>query len=137
MAIPLPAAPAQLAILARMADDDRQQYRTLIDALARECREGQGQIGARRARTGTWNPSAGAVPGDFPDQRRINELLAGMRQGDREVLAQMLAQAFQDGVFTALRVLHDHQVPPFQDGYEGTPFNDFTGRLDDWPWPTS
>jgi hypothetical protein len=40
-------------------------------------------------------------------------------------------------VFIALRVLHDHGVPPFEDGYEGTPFNDFTGRLYDWPWPAS
>ena len=120
-----------------MADDDRQLYRALIDALARECREGQGQAGARRARTGTWNPNADAPLDGLPDQRRINVLLAGMGQDDREVLAQMLAQAFQDGVFIALRVLHGHQVPPFQDGYEGTPFNDFAGRLDDWPWPTS
>jgi hypothetical protein len=53
------------------------------------------------------------------------------------VLASMLAEAFQSGMFIALRVLHDYQVPPFGDGYEGTPFNDFTGRLNDWPWPAS
>lgn len=103
--------------------------------MVRECREGQGQIGPRRARTATWNPSADDMPDDIPDQRRINVLLAGMGPDDREVLAQMLAQAFQGGMFTALRVLHDHHVPPFEYGYEGTPFNDFAGRLDGWPWP--
>ena len=120
-----------------MAGDDRGLYRVLIDELVRECREGQGQIGPCRARTGTWNPNADAMPDGLPDQRRISELLAGMGQDDREVLAQMLTEAFQGGMFTALRVLHDHQVPPFEDGYEGTPFNDFAGRLGDWPWPAN
>lgn len=36
--------------------DDRQLYQALIDELVRECREGQGQIGPSKARTGTWNP---------------------------------------------------------------------------------
>jgi hypothetical protein len=119
-----------------VAGDDRELYRAVIDELVRECREGQGQLGPRRARTGTQNPGPDTVSEDMPDQRRINVLLAGMRRDDREVLASMLADAFQRGMFIALRVLHDHQVPPFEDGYEGTPFNDFAGRLDDWPWPT-
>jgi hypothetical protein len=116
-------------------DDDRQLYRALIDELVRECRQGQGQIGPDWVRSGRWYPGAGELPADA--QRRISVLLAGMAQGDREILAQMLAGAFQEGVFIALRVLHDHGVPPFEDGYEGTPFNDFTGRLYDWPWPAS
>ncbi|MDR2988198.1 MAG: hypothetical protein LBV34_25520 [Nocardiopsaceae bacterium] len=119
-----------------MVSDGRDLYRVLIDELVRECRQGQGQIGPCRARTGTWNPNAEAAPDKFPDQRRINVLLTGLMQDDRDVLAQMLAEEFQGGVFTTLRVLHDHGVPPFEDGYEGTPFNDFVGRLDDWPWPT-
>jgi hypothetical protein len=114
--------------------DGRELYRALIDELVSECRQGQGQIGPRWVRTGTWNRND-AVLDDFPEQRRINALLSGMRHDDREVLAQMLAEAFQGGVFIALRVLHDHQLPPFEDGYEGTPFNDFVGRLQDWPWP--
>jgi len=40
-------------------------------------------------------------------------------------------------MFTALRILYDHQIPPFDDGYEGTSANDFVGRLNDWSWPTS
>ena len=39
------------------------------------------------------------------------------------------------GVHTALVALHEDAIPPFEDGYEGTPFNDFAGRLDDWEWP--
>lgn len=118
-----------------MVTDGRYLYRTLIDELVEECRQGQGQIGPRKARAGTWNRND-KVLDDFPEQRRINALLSRMGQDDREVLAQILADAFQGGVFIALRVLHDHQVPPFEDGYEGTPFNDFAGRLQDWPWPS-
>lgn len=113
--------------------DDREQYRALIDQLVEECREGQGQIGPTRARAGMWNPHA--ETDDIPEQRRINTLLAGMDQDDREVLAEMLADEFRNGMFIALRVLHDNQVPPFEDGYEGSPYNDFIGRLNDWPWP--
>ncbi len=37
--------------------------------------------------------------------------------------------AFEAGAHTALVVLHEVVVPPFEDGYEGTPFHDFVGRL--------
>jgi hypothetical protein len=40
-------------------------------------------------------------------------------------------------MFIALRVLYEHQIPPFEDGYEGAPFNDFAGRLNGWHWPIS
>ena len=116
-----------------MPDDGRRLYRFLIDELVSECRQGQGQIGPDWARAGRWKAGAGELPDGA--QRRISVLLAGMAPGDREVVAQMLAEAFQDGVFITLRVLHDHGVPPFEDGYEGSPFNDFIGRLYDWPWP--
>lgn len=41
------------------------------------------------------------------------------------------------GVFETLKVLEQAQIPPFENGYEGSPYEDFTGRLvlDDWPWP--
>ena len=86
---------------------------------------------------GVWIQAANDRPDDMPEEHRINMLLAGMEQADREVLARMLASAFEDGVFITLRVLHDHSIAPFDDGYEGTPFNDFVGRLNDWPWPTA
>jgi hypothetical protein len=70
----------------------------------------------------------------MPDQLAVNELLRGLTGSEREVLAQMLALEFVGGVHEALVVLHQAQVEPFQEGYEGTPFHDFVGRLDDWPW---
>jgi hypothetical protein len=31
--------------------------------------------------------------------------------------------------------LHEAGIQPFEDGYEGTPYHDFVGRLIDWSWP--
>ena len=108
-------------------------YRDVVDELVAMCREGQGQIGARRARDGVWNQNATAEY--LSDQHEINDLLARMSAADREVLAKMLAWEVVTGVFETLKVLEQLQVPPFEDGYEGSPFNDFIGRLDDWEWP--
>ena len=47
----------------------------------------------------------------------------------------MLAQSVVTGVFEALKVLEEFEVEPFTDAYEGSPFNDFIGRLADWEWP--
>lgn len=55
----------------------------------------------------------------LPERQLALYGLAGIAEDEREVLAQMLAEAFQSGVFIALRVLH-HQVPPFEGGYQGT-----------------
>jgi hypothetical protein len=108
-------------------------FRELIDELVQVCKSGQGQIGARRAREGVWNQNATR---DFiPDQYEINLLLERMSAHDREVLAGMLAQEVVTGVFETLKVLEQFQIEPFKDGYEGSPFNDFIGRLDDWDWP--
>jgi len=108
-------------------------YREMIDELVEVCRFGQGQIGANRVRAGVWNKSATA---DFiPEQHQINMLLARLPQGDRDVIAGMLAGAVVTGVFETLKVLEMFEVEPFTDGYEDSPFNDFIGRLDDWDWP--
>lgn len=115
--------------------DDRRKYRQIIDELVSECLEGQGQIGPIRARAGVWNANAGPSTEGLEDQARMNDLLHRLRPADREVLAVMLAQAFVGGVHKALVTLHEHEVPPFEDGYEGTPFHDFVGRLDGWGWP--
>jgi hypothetical protein len=108
-------------------------YRELIDALVQECKHGQGQIGARRAREGVWNQNA--TPDFIPDQHEINLLLERMSAHDREILAGMLAHQVEVGVFESLKVLEEFQVEPFKDGYEGSPYNDFIGRLADWNWP--
>jgi hypothetical protein len=47
----------------------------------------------------------------------------------------MLEDEFVSGVHESLVVLHEESVPPFDGGYEGTPFHDFVGRLGDWDWP--
>ncbi len=104
-------------------------YRDAIDSLVQMCRDGQGQIGARRARAGVWIEYA------TPEIDAINLLFARMSQADREVLAKLLASEVVTGVFETLKVLEEYQISPFENGYEGSPFNDFIGRLDDWDWP--
>src|SRR4051812_42255005 len=98
-------------------------YRELIDELVRVCKDGQGQIGAQRARKGVWNQNA--TPDFIPEQHEINLLLRGMSTADREIVAGMLAQEVVTGVFETLKVLEHFQIEPFKDGYEGSPFNDF------------
>ncbi len=108
-------------------------YRELIDELVRVCKDGQGQIGARRARDGVWNQNATK---DFiPEQHEINLLLNRMPPADREILAGMLAHGVVTGVFETLKTLEQFEIEPFKDGYEGSPYNDFIGRLADWEWP--
>jgi hypothetical protein len=108
-------------------------YRDMIDELVQVCKHGQGQIGARRARAGVWNGNA--TPEFIPDQYAINALLKRLSVEDREVIAGMLAHAVETGVFETLKVLETFEIEPFKDGYEGSPYNDFIGRLDDWSWP--
>lgn len=104
-------------------------YRDAIDALVQMCHEGQGQIGARRVRSGVWIQNA------TPEAEEINLLLARLPVEDREILANLLASEVVTGVFETLKVLEEFQIPPFEDGYEGSPFNDFIGRLGGWQWP--
>jgi hypothetical protein len=99
----------------------------------RVCREGQGQISARRARAGIWNTNA--TPDYIQYQHEINEFLARLSVQDREILAKVLVQEVVLGVFESLKVLEQFQIAPFEEGYEGTPYHDFIGRLADWEWP--
>jgi hypothetical protein len=108
-------------------------YRAFIDEMVSVCRDGQGQIGARRAEEGIWNRNASAEV--LPEQHAINVLLARLSPAERRVLAGMLAQEVVTGVFETLKALEAFKVPPFETGYEGSPFNDFVGRLDGWDWP--
>ena len=108
-------------------------YRDFIDALVQVCKAGQGQIGPIRARKGLWN--ANATPDFIPEQHQINLLLARLSPADREVIAGMLEQAFEGGVFETLKALGEFDIEPFKEGYEGDVYHDFVGRVDDWPWP--
>ena len=108
-------------------------YRAFIDELVEMCRKGQGQIGARRARQGLWNPNATAE--SLPEQHAMNVLLRSLDASQREVLAEMLADEVVTGVFETLEALEKFEIAPFEDGYEGSAFHDFIGRLDGWEWP--
>lgn len=110
-----------------------QIYRDMIDDLVRMCKEGQGQIGSNRVRVGVWNANATAT--FIPEQHAINLLLSRLSQADRDLIADLLSDTVSQGVFETLKVLEQFEIPPFEDGYEGSPFNDFLGRMDDWEWP--
>ena len=111
------------------------RYRRVIDRLVESCAEGYGQIGARRARSGAWSAVAEQRPSEFPFEHAMNGLLARLDADDREVIAHFLAQEYVGGVHDTLVVLHEEEMHPFDEAYEGTPFHDFVGRLDGWEWP--
>jgi hypothetical protein len=108
-------------------------YRSAIDALVEMCKSGQGQIGANRFRAGVWNRNANS--GMLPEQHKINQILARLTPEDRAALAELLQQEVQTGVFETLKVLEQFCIAPFEEGYEGSAYNDFIGRLDGWSWP--
>jgi hypothetical protein len=112
-----------------------QLYRDFIDRMVDECHNGQGAIGPTRTRNGVWNKNATAV--FLEDQFRINQLLATLNDDQREVIAGMLVEAFEGGVFETLKALEEFEIEPFLDGYEGSPYHDFIGRVgaDQWQWP--
>jgi hypothetical protein len=117
-----------------MTDTGKPQvYRDLIDHLVDVCHHGQGQISARRVRAGVWNRNATAE--FLPDQHEVNLLLSRMPDADREILAQLLSKEVELGVFETLKALEEFQIAPFETGYEGSPFNDFIGGVNDWQWP--
>jgi uncharacterized protein DUF6547 len=113
------------------ADDTHEDraYRDIIDGLVKACREGQGQVGPRRAHAGVWNANATAT--ELPDQHEVNLLLGRMPNADRTILARILQEAFESGVHSALVTLHEAGLAPFDRAYEGSPFHDFVGRLND------
>lgn len=105
----------------------------MIDELVGVCKDGQGQIGPRRVRAGVWNKNA--KEDYISDQHAINLLLKRLSAEDREIIADMLAHEVVTGVFETLKVLEKFEVEPFKDGYEGSPYHDFIGRLNNWEWP--
>lgn len=112
-----------------------QKYRDIIDALVDVCQEGEGQIAAERVREGVWHKWPNAENESLREEHEINLLLKRLSAKDRKILAKMLEQEVVTGVFETLKTLEEFEVPPFEDGYEGSPYNDFIGRLDDWKWP--
>jgi hypothetical protein len=110
-----------------------QVYRDVIDGMVHACKHGQGQIGPTRAISGVWNQNA--TPDFIPEQHEINLFLARLSPDDRRILAGMLEDAFSGGAFETLNVLEEFEIEPFRDGYEGSPFHDYIGRLGGWEWP--
>jgi hypothetical protein len=110
-----------------------REYHAAIDALVEVCRAGQGQIGAERVRKGVWNQNAS--PTFLAEEHLVNEILKNLAIEDRYALAAALAKEFEAGVFESLKVLEELRISPFEEGYEGSPFHDFVGRLGGWQWP--
>lgn len=116
--------------------DERLLYRAFIDALVVQCRDGQGQVSARRVQVGVWNAVAeeDGVEAD-PDQHEMNELLRSLSERQRAVLATLFAQEFESGVYNVLQGLHAAGIPPFHAHPDGVPGDNFLDRLDNWQWP--
>jgi hypothetical protein len=112
-----------------------EMYRKFIDFLVDMCHNGQGQIGAKRVVKGVWNQNA--TSDYIPEQHEVNLLLERLSISERKVIANLLCDQVVTGVFETLKALETFQISPFESGYEGSPFNDFIGRLDDWEWPVS
>lgn len=120
-----------------LQDHKPKIYRDFIDQMVYACNEGAGQLGASRIMNGVWNRNKPEHLDDF--QNGLNNLLKRLEVQDRTLLAKLLAQTFSDGVFETIKVLEEFEIEPFETGYEGSPFNDFIGRLindeDPWEWP--
>lgn len=111
-------------------------YRQIIDHLVDVTRNGQGQIGPNRVIDGgVWNQNA--TEDVIPEQQAMNQLLATLSGEQRTVLARMLQDQFVCGVFETLKALEVFRIESFVDGYEGSSYHDFIGRVDDdpWSWP--
>lgn len=114
------------------------QYRGVIDEVVRELREGSGMRDPRRILDG--------IPADRLDPDRyapavvergeaLNALRASLSEQQRDLLAQMVFDAFDGGVFATLEALHAYGVEPFDEGYEGDPHSDYVGRTAGLGWP--
>jgi len=115
--------------------DDRTLYRTVIDALVVQCRDGQGQVSAHRVRAGVWNENAEVVDDAVPEQHEMNVLLGALTPDQRHALAALFAEEFASGVYNALQVLELASVAPFSAEYGGAASDHFLDRMDDLDWP--
>jgi len=120
-----------------------QKYRDFIDQMVDVCHNGQGQYGSKAFLKGIWNANANNKKlrennEDLQNQYEINLLLEKLSKPERQRIAEMLEEAFRGGVFETLKYLEEFEIEPFVDGYEGSPYHDFIGRVykpDPWNWP--
>ena len=115
--------------------DDRTLYRTVIDALVVQCRDGQGQVSAHRIRAGVWNENAEVVENVVPEQHEMNVLLGALTPEQRQALAALFAEEFASGVYNALQVLELASIAPFAPMWGGAASDHFLDRMDDIEWP--
>lgn len=115
--------------------EDRSLYRAVIEALVVQCRDGQGQVSARRVVAGVWNENAEAVDDVAPDQHEMNVLLDALTPQQRTVLAELFAEEFASGVYNTLHVLEAAHVGPFGVGEVDAAPDAFLDRLYDWERP--
>jgi len=47
----------------------------------------------------------------------------------------MLEHEVRTGIFETLKVLENEGNQTFERRYEGSPYHDHIGRMDDWDWP--
>ncbi len=108
-------------------------YRDFIDAMVEHCQSGSGSFVPDRIRGGAKDFHFQNI-----DNSQVKQLLKKLPQSEREIIAKMLEDAFESGVFETLKQLEASNITPFESGYEGSVHFDFIGRLnkdDPWEWP--
>ena len=61
-----------------------------------------------------------------------------LSETDKKIIAEILEEEFLSGVFETFYYLEQFEIEPFIGGYEGSPHEDFIGRVakeDTWKWP--
>lgn len=120
------------------------KYRQIIDAMVSSCREGQGQLASERVLAGRWINNIDerqeflnreSLEPHERSQLAQHEFVQSLTETQRAVLASMLESQFANGVFNALVAIDSAEIQPFSEAYEGSSFNDFIGRMTNWPWP--
>jgi len=132
-----------------------QEYRDFIDAMVDACNNGAGQISSKnvlygqgstydkKVLPGTWNRNADIKElrdkDDFlKEEYKINLFLRKLSNDQREIIAKILEEQYKAGVFETLEKLQEFEIEPFVGGYEGSPYEDFIGRvnkINPWKWP--
>jgi len=124
-------------------DKKPKLYRDFIDCMVDVCNNGQGQISKKRILKGLWNANANiaklrADNKELQNQYKINLFLQRLTVEEREILAEICESNFRAGIFETLKYLEEFEVEPFIEGYEGSPYHDFIGRVDKndtYQWP--
>ncbi len=124
-----------------------EEYQEFVDSLVRR-RE---SVEARRVREGVWHKEphpdqardSELLTSVLQEQVKYNELLAGLSQDQRELIAEIVQHARDSSFHDVLVLMTDKDYRLTRNGVElafepyGTPsFYDFVARRDGTPWPT-